>query len=63
MTNNTKRDFTKKLDSNTNLIGFENGIYNLEKFEFRDGKQEDCVTLSVGYDYQDKHTKIYDDLL
>jgi P4 family phage/plasmid primase-like protien len=63
MNKNPNRDFIKKLDSNNFLIGFNNGVYDLEKFEFRDGKQNDFITLSVGYDYTDKHSEKYEDLL
>jgi P4 family phage/plasmid primase-like protien len=61
--NNPKRDFTKKLDANKYLIGFNNGVYDLQKFEFREGKPDDNITLSVGYDYNDKHTEKYHELL
>jgi P4 family phage/plasmid primase-like protien len=60
---NPKRDFTTKLDSNNLLIGFDNGVYDLTTFEFRKGQPEDYITMSVGYDYTDKHTEKYDDLL
>jgi P4 family phage/plasmid primase-like protien len=60
---NKKRDFTKKLDSNNYIIGFDNGVYDLKKFEFREGKPDDYITLSTGYDYQENHTEKYKDLL
>jgi putative DNA primase/helicase len=45
------------------LIGFENGIYDLNNFEFRDGKPEDLVSMSVGYKYANQHTDKYNELL
>ena len=60
---NPKRDFIKKLDGNNNLIGFENGVYDLNNFEFRAGKQEDYITITTGFYYQDNHTGKYNDLL
>ena len=56
-------DFTKKLDSDNNLIGFNNGVYDLFNFEFRSGKPEDYITMTVSYDYQENHTEKYNDLL
>jgi len=60
---NPKRDFIKKLDSKQSLIGFENGVYDLDTFTFRNGKQTDYITLSTGYDYCEKHTDKYNDLI
>ena len=43
--------FEQKLDSNINLIGFENGIYDLEQGLFREGRPDDYITLSTKNDY------------
>ena len=42
---------SEKLDNNKNLIGFENGVFDLIKYEFRDGRPEDCISLSTKTDY------------
>jgi P4 family phage/plasmid primase-like protien len=44
------KEFVKKLDSNPYLIGFNNGIYDLEKGEFRDGRPDDFIELSTEID-------------
>lgn len=43
--------FEQKLNSNLNLIGFENGIFDLEKCIFREGHPDDYVTMSTKNDY------------
>ena len=43
--------FINKLDTNPNLIGFENGIYDLSEKQFRDGRPDDYLTLSTKIDY------------
>lgn len=47
------KDFTKMLNENRKLLGFENGVYDLETLTFRDGQPEDYISLSMGYDYTD----------
>lgn len=44
-------DFIRKLDTNKNLVCFNNGVYDLENDIFRDGRPEDMVSMTVGYDY------------
>mgnify|MGYP000906268660 CR=1 FL=1 len=43
--------FLNKLDSNVNLVGFENGVYDLERGFFRDGLPDDYVSFSTTLDY------------
>jgi len=44
-------DFQASLDSKPHLLCFNNGVYDLDESEFRDGRPEDCVSLSTNIDY------------
>lgn len=43
--------FEEKINENTKLIGFNNGVYDLQNQCFRDGAPDDLLTFNVGYDY------------
>jgi P4 family phage/plasmid primase-like protien len=62
-----EQNFEEKLDEiNPHLIGFENGVYDLEKGEFRAGRPDDFISLStkvnyIPWDMSKKEIKHYGD--
>ena len=44
--------FEERLDGDRDLLAFENGVYDLAKHEFRDGRPEDYITFTTGIDYE-----------
>jgi P4 family phage/plasmid primase-like protien len=60
--NNPKKDFVKSLNSNRFLLVFSNGVYDLKSYTFRDGMPSDCMSMSVGYDYIEKHSDNFNGL-
>jgi putative DNA primase/helicase len=46
------QDFTKKVDSNKDLIAFNNGVLDLTTFEFRNGLPEDYISFSTEVDFE-----------
>ena len=60
--------FASVLDSNINLVGFNNGVYDLSSMEFRDGRYDDYVSYTtnmdyVEYDSEDENTKDMTDFI
>lgn len=45
------RDFFQKLDEKRNLLGFENGVLDLDTMTFRDGYPEDFLTFTTKINY------------
>ena len=45
-------DFHKKLDANTNLLCFSNGVFDFELNVFRDGRPEDYISMSTNIEYK-----------
>lgn len=43
--------FDKIIDQNKDLIGFDNGVYDLTEKEFRKGRASDYISMSTGYEY------------
>ena len=46
--------FIEKCDTDHTLIGFENGVYDTIKHEFRQLKEGEFVSMSVGYNFIEK---------
>lgn len=45
--------FDKELDQNNYLIGFNNGVFDLQTSKFRTGYPDDLIGRSVGYNYKE----------
>lgn len=63
--------FMEQLDENYDIIGFNNGVFDLKKGVFREGQPEDFLTMTTGLDYQPLDTdseefiscmKLFDDI-
>tara|TARA_Y100000389_G_scaffold164614_1_gene168427 strand:- start:25451 stop:27982 length:2532 start_codon:yes stop_codon:yes gene_type:complete len=57
-------EFDKKRDTNCDLIGFENGVYDIKTLSFREGQPDDYLTKSTEINYIecDKNDPIIQDI-
>ena len=44
-------EFNDKVNQCQHLVGFTNGVYDLTTMKFRNGKRDEYVSLTTGYDY------------
>lgn len=49
--------FESSLNTNPLLIGFDNGVYDLERNCFRQGTPDDLISMTCGYDYKEYDMK------
>ena len=42
-----KKEIMEKFDTDTSLLGFDNGVYDLTNNEFREGRPEDYITMTT----------------
>lgn len=47
----SKQEFTNKFNSKINLVAFSNGVYDLNKEEFREARVDDYITLQLKTPY------------
>lgn len=55
-------NFENKLDINSHLFGFANGVYDLDTFEFRQGIRSDYISMTTGYDYKNCYSEKFGEL-
>lgn len=53
-----KSELTRKgpFDANRNLITFKNGVFDLDKLEFRKGRSDDMIKNTLSYDYVEEYS-------
>jgi hypothetical protein len=56
-------EFSKKLDKRIDLLSFNNGVFDLTNNLFRKSVPEDYITQTLGYDYTDKRSERYDEVM
>ena len=47
------QEFMNKINTNVSLMGFTNGVLDMDLLEFREGRPTDYITLSTDYEYRE----------
>jgi P4 family phage/plasmid primase-like protien len=55
--------FLKKLDANQYLIAFQNGVYDLQNHQFRDGRPSDFISLKMPITYKPDFSLSHPDVI
>lgn len=50
-------------DLNIDLLGFQNGVYDLKQGIFRNGVKEDYISLIIDYDYKESTPEEFDNVM
>jgi len=61
--NDKLNDKVRLFDTKVHLIGFRNGVYDLNKMEFRNGQSDDYITFCTNYDYIEKDNEEIQDYI
>jgi phage/plasmid-associated DNA primase len=55
-------NFEQTLDEKTHLIGFNNGIFDLNKNQFREGRPEDLTCTDIDYEVRAGDEVLFDEI-
>jgi P4 family phage/plasmid primase-like protien len=51
------KNFKKNVNNNKYLFAFDNGVYDMKTFEFRNAKKEELVLGTTGYEYRESDSE------
>jgi P4 family phage/plasmid primase-like protien len=59
----TDDNFIDKLDKKPHLLCFENGVFDLDKYIFRESRSDDFITQQIKFSYKTEKTPYYNDVV
>ena len=57
------KDIIEKIDGDKHLVSFTNGVFDLQKGQFRKRTEEDYINRMLPYRYSKKHNKKIDEII